>query len=206
VNCQLFSTLTIRSSCLALLSIVCCIPAHGQVSQTSLAPPTNIPIPIPINKREAKAHHNRAVDLANAGQIDAAIEEDSKAMSANPDNAGYCILMARLLTERGQLQSALNIYEDVYERFPRTRDDIAELVVGLRSTITFLRVDEALSHAGSSDTPAKPSSETYPNKVADERTTGVVPSDQSRRQKRSTVHSVINRLMSSGLPIDDPLY
>jgi tetratricopeptide (TPR) repeat protein len=101
----------------------------------------------PISKREAREHHRNAMLLAEAGKTQEAILEDQQAIAGDPNHPGYHVLLARLLTDNGQLEHALQVYEFALNRFPELRDDLRECVLQLRGVVRWCQVDRDMARA-----------------------------------------------------------
>jgi tetratricopeptide (TPR) repeat protein len=92
-------------------------------------------------KHEAKKHHTASVYLATGGAKHRAIKEDEEAIADDPNDAGYMILMGRLLTEKGKLNTALSWYQEARGRWPNDTEAIEELISGLQATIALSKLD-----------------------------------------------------------------
>jgi hypothetical protein len=93
---------------------------------------------------DARAHHDNAVRLADLGKIQEAIAEDELAVAANPNHPGYQILLGHMLTEGGQLERALTVYENACTRFPDIRDDISDCVLQLKALLSIARMEDTI--------------------------------------------------------------
>ncbi|HEY9792946.1 MAG TPA: tetratricopeptide repeat protein [Candidatus Obscuribacterales bacterium] len=109
-------------------------------------------------KHQARSHHSRAMYLADLGRTAEAIEEDRQAISTDPHNPGYQILMGSLLIDDGQLESALATYERVCAQFPDQAPYLTDLMNQLKMGLTLVHLEHAISRSETSPTQSVTSS------------------------------------------------
>lgn len=145
---------------------------------------------------DARAHHDNAVYLADRGKLQEAIAEDELAVGGNPDHPGYQIFLAQLLTEAGQLERALTVYERVCSRFPDVRDDLSECVLELKALLSIGRLEDTIDRV----------------QATAAITTGAKVADTARSAAQTTPtepkpdRQLSARELADDRPIDDLLY
>jgi tetratricopeptide (TPR) repeat protein len=152
------------------------IPSYAQVFDSVSEPiATCVPVKAVIGKSKnvtprhlARLHHDRALQLADAGRTGEAIEEDRQAIATEPNNPGHQILLGSLLADKGQFGNALAVYEHVIGRFPEQEEYLSELIGDLRRGLQLITIERAIDRLQTRSRPVNPpgTSPTQPEMTA----------------------------------------